>query len=125
MKTSYPGPGLLNINSNFILLKANFGTGGFRFASATLVVALHIATAYDDPDLCSYATKHPESANLTAIERIKVAREFGLTSWEEPAYLELCERDEPITNEEANALEMAVFVRIAGIASQQLHDKRN
>lgn len=67
------------------------------------------------PDLCSYAIKNLESADPTAIERLKVACEFGLTSWEEPAYLQLCERDEPTTNEEASVLGLDVFVRIAGI----------
>jgi hypothetical protein len=53
------------------------------------VSALRIATAYDYPVLRAYAIEHLEKAELSAIERIKIAREFKLASWEEPAYLEL------------------------------------
>lgn len=93
--------------------------GPFEFDTSILVSALRIATAYDYPDLYSYAIKHLECAKLVAIERIKIAREFELTAWEEPAYVELCERDEPITNEEASALGMDTFVHIAGIRERE------
>lgn len=53
------------------------------------------------------------------MERIKIARKFGLASWEEPAYIELCSRDEAITMEEAGILGQEVFVRVAEIREKE------
>ncbi|KAF8604181.1 hypothetical protein BDV93DRAFT_555817 [Ceratobasidium sp. AG-I] len=89
--------------------------GPFNFDPPTLISALRIATAYDHPNLRSFAIKHLESVPLNAIERIRLSREFGLTSWAGPAYIELCERDEAITKEEANVLGIDVFVHVAKI----------
>lgn len=93
--------------------------GPFEFDYPVLLSALRIATAYDHPVLRAYAIGHLEKAELTAIERIKIAREFGMRSWEEPAYLELCARDEPITSEEASVLGMDSFVRLAGMREME------
>lgn len=54
-----------------------------------------------------------------AIERLKIGREFDLTSWEEAAFHELCMRDEAITAEEANILGLDTFVRIANIREKE------
>jgi hypothetical protein len=83
------------------------------------VSALRIATTYDYPALRAYAIEHLEKAELSAIERIKIAREFKLASWEEPAYLELCERDETITMEEVGVLGLEAFVHVAGIREKE------
>jgi hypothetical protein len=93
--------------------------GPFTFDSQTLVSALRIATAYDYPTLRAYAIEHLEKAELSAIERIKIVREFKLASWEEPAYLELCERDEAITMDEASVLGLEAFVHVAGIRERE------
>lgn len=89
--------------------------GPFEFDPPTLVSALRIATVYDHPNLRSFAIKHLENASLGAVERIHIAREFGLASWEGPAYIELCERDEAITKEEASVLGIDAFVHVAKI----------
>lgn len=93
--------------------------GPYEFGKEALVSALRIATAYNYPALRTYAINHLTKAQLTAIERIKIAREFKLVSWEEPAYVELCERDEPITMEEASILGIATFVQVAGIRERE------
>lgn len=89
--------------------------GPFDFDPPTLISALRIATAYDHPNLRSFTIKHLESVSLSAIERICLAREFALTSWEGPAYIELCERDEAISKDEANILGIDAFVHVAKI----------
>ncbi|CAE6521374.1 unnamed protein product [Rhizoctonia solani] len=93
--------------------------GPFEFDTLTLVSALHIATEYEYPALRDYAVRHLEQADLTAIKRIELARKFGLTSWEKPAYTELCSRDGAITEEEAGILGMAAFVRVARIREKE------
>ncbi|KAG8738171.1 hypothetical protein FRC12_016855 [Ceratobasidium sp. 428] len=93
--------------------------GPLEFGSAVLVSALRLATAYDHPALRIFVISNLENARLSVIERIQIAREFGFTSWEEPAYVELCERDEPITEQEANVLGISAFVQIAKIREQE------
>ncbi|KAG8739087.1 hypothetical protein FRC12_016432 [Ceratobasidium sp. 428] len=93
--------------------------GPLVFDSTILVSALRPATTYDYPALRTFAISSLENAQLSAIERIQIAREFGFTSWEEPAYVELCERDEPTTEQEANVLGMGVFVQGTKIREQE------
>ncbi|KAL5641253.1 hypothetical protein ACGC1H_001663 [Rhizoctonia solani] len=87
--------------------------GPFEFDISTLVSSLHIATEYEYPALRNHAIRHLERAELTAIKRIEIACNFHLLSWEKPAYVDLCNRDEVITEEEANILGIAAFVRVA------------
>lgn len=119
MKLRRDEGGAEDFRHTLTVLYATILEGPFEFEKSTLVSALRIATAYDYPALSLYAINHLEKAQLTAIERIKIAREFGLVSWEEPAYFELCERDEPITMEEASVLGMDMFVRVAGIRERE------
>lgn len=93
--------------------------GPFHFDPITLTSALRIATTYDHPALRNFAIKHLENALLSAVERIRLAREFGLPSWEEPAYVELCNRDEAVTKEEASVLGLDAFVHVARIREKE------
>ncbi|KAG8679009.1 hypothetical protein FRC09_019333, partial [Ceratobasidium sp. 395] len=105
--------GVEDFLNTFKILYTSPIDGPLELDPATLVSALRLATVYDYPALRTFAINNLEKAQLTAIERIQIAREFGFTSWEEPAYVELCERDEPITEQEANVLGMSTFVQIA------------
>lgn len=116
-----------DFHNTFKILYASVLEGPFEFDSTILVSALRVASLYDYPALRSYAIQHLELANLTAIERIKISREFGLKSWEEPAYKELYARKEPITVDEARVLGLDDYVRIvtARERTQQRADKAN
>ncbi|EUC66775.1 hypothetical protein RSOL_508880 [Rhizoctonia solani AG-3 Rhs1AP] len=93
--------------------------GPFEFDIPTLVSSLQIATEYEYPALRNYAIKHLERAELTAIKRIEIARKFDLPSWEKPAFMDLCNRDESITEEEANILGVAAFLRVTEIRERE------
>jgi hypothetical protein len=97
--------------------------GPFEFDPQVLTSALRIATAYDYPGLRTFAIANLEKVSLSAVERIRLAREFGLASWEGPAYAELHERDEAITIEEATVLGLDAFVRVAKAREQELRRK--
>ncbi|QRV93759.1 hypothetical protein RhiJN_21777 [Ceratobasidium sp. AG-Ba] len=86
-----------------------------NFDPTTLVSALRTATTYDYPTLRNFTIKKLESIPLSAIERIRIAREFKLATWEAPAYEELCAREEPITEDEASVLGISTFVQVAKI----------
>ncbi|QRV79087.1 hypothetical protein RhiJN_07102 [Ceratobasidium sp. AG-Ba] len=86
-----------------------------NFDPITLVSALRTATTYDYPTLRTFTIKKLESIPLSAIERIRIAREFKLATWEGPAYEELCAREEPITEDEASVLGISTLVQVAKI----------
>jgi hypothetical protein len=97
--------------------------GPFEFSPQILTSALRIATAYDYPALRAFTITNLERISLCAVERIRLAREFGLASWEGPAYAELHERDDAITIEEATILGLDAFVRVAKAREQELRHK--
>lgn len=85
----------------------------------TLTSALRLATTYEYPALRAFAIKRLEVANLSAINRIQLAREFNLPSWEETAYTQLRDRDAPITMSEASVLGLEAFVLVARIREKE------
>ncbi|CAE6512897.1 unnamed protein product [Rhizoctonia solani] len=93
--------------------------GPFEFDTSTLISALYIATEYEYPTLRNYAIRHLEQVELTAIKRIEIARKFNVPSWEKPAYVDLCNRDEAVTEEEAKILGMTAFVRVSKIREKE------
>lgn len=64
-----------------------------------------------------------EKTFLSAVERIRLAREFDIPSWEEAGYVELCEREEAINPYEASALGMDAFVQVARIREKEQRRK--
>lgn len=67
----------------------------------------------------TFAIKRLQDASLSAVDRIRLAREFGLSSWEEPAYVELCERDEAVTIFEARVLGLDALVQLGRIREKE------
>ncbi|KAF8596262.1 hypothetical protein BDV93DRAFT_419116, partial [Ceratobasidium sp. AG-I] len=76
------------------------------------ISAILVATRYDYPALRAFSIDKLEKASLSAVERIRLAREFDIPSWEEPAYVELCERDEPLTMAEAEVLGLEAVLNV-------------
>lgn len=93
--------------------------GPFNFDHSTLSSALLLATRYDYPALRTFSITKLENANLTAVERVRLAREFKIPSWEEPAYLELCERDEPLSMSDAEVLGLQAVVHVGRIREKE------
>ncbi|KAF8596241.1 hypothetical protein BDV93DRAFT_528178 [Ceratobasidium sp. AG-I] len=112
-------PRAQDFRNMFKILYASVVEGPFEFDQLTLASALRIATLYDYPTLRTYAIQHLEKTPLSAVERIRLAREFVLPSWEEPAYVELCNREEALTKEEASVLGMDAFVHVAKIREKE------
>ncbi|KAG8744405.1 hypothetical protein FRC10_010183 [Ceratobasidium sp. 414] len=99
--------------NTFKILYASVIDGPSKFDVETLTSALCTATEYGYPALRDFAIKGLEEASLGAAERLSLACRFNLASREGPAYKELCERDEPITQEEADILELSTFTNLA------------
>ncbi|CAE6424573.1 unnamed protein product [Rhizoctonia solani] len=105
--------GVEDMKNTFKILYASVIDGPIHFEPAVHISALRISTAYNFPKLRNYAIQELEKANLSAIQRIQIAREFGLTSWEVPAYSELSKREAALTEEEAQVLGFSTFAIIA------------
>ncbi|CAE6452866.1 unnamed protein product [Rhizoctonia solani] len=86
-----------------------------NFDSNTMISALRIASVFDYPGLRKLAISKLEKMKLPLIQRIQLSDEFLLTTWETPAFTELCSRAEPVSPAEAEVLGMARFVEIARI----------
>ncbi|CAE6431648.1 unnamed protein product [Rhizoctonia solani] len=112
--------GVEDITNTFKILYATVINGPFHFEPTILVSALRISTAYDFPNLRDYAIRELEKAFLSAIQRIKIAREFGLTSWEAPAYSELSKRETALTQEEAQILGFSAFAMIVQAREEEI-----
>ena len=97
--------------------------GPFEFDLSVLTSALRLATIYDHPELRSFALGKLEKLSLSAVERVRFARDFDIPAWEEAAYVELCERDEAIGSAEASALGMDAFVQVARIREAEQRRK--
>lgn len=97
--------------------------GPFEFDPPVLISALRLATTYDYPALRTFAINKLDNVPLSTVERIRLAREFDLPSWQEAAYVELCERDDPITISEAISIGMEAFVQVASIREKEQRRK--
>ncbi|KAF8605207.1 hypothetical protein BDV93DRAFT_507271 [Ceratobasidium sp. AG-I] len=104
--------GIKDFCNMFKVLYASVIEGPFEFDAPVLISALRISSVYDYPALRAFSITHLEGLPLSAIQRIELAREFQLTSWEGPAYDELYEREEAITVEEARVLGIDSFAEV-------------
>ncbi|KAG9079121.1 hypothetical protein FS749_008811 [Ceratobasidium sp. UAMH 11750] len=80
-----------------------------------LISALKLATTYDHPKLREFAITELGESYLGPADRIQLARTYSIPGWEAAALKELCERDEPITEGEANMIGLEEVVRVARI----------
>ncbi|KAF8605213.1 hypothetical protein BDV93DRAFT_76835 [Ceratobasidium sp. AG-I] len=104
----------------FKVLYASVVKGPFIFETPVLISTLRVSTVYDYPALRAFSITFLEGASLSAIQRIQLAREFRLTTWEGPAYNELYTREEAITREEARALGCDAFSVVARMREENL-----
>ncbi|CAE6456682.1 unnamed protein product [Rhizoctonia solani] len=105
--------GVEDFKNMFKVLYASLIKGPFEFEAPVLISSLRIATAYEYPELRKFSIDRLESASLSAIQRIELAREFDLTAWDERAFQELVGRDEPITKDEAKMIGFERFEELA------------
>ncbi|EUC65450.1 hypothetical protein RSOL_446160 [Rhizoctonia solani AG-3 Rhs1AP] len=106
------------INTNKILY-ASVIDGPFEFDTATLISALRIATVYGYDALRQFGISKLERANLSAIQRIKIAQELDVLHWIEPAFEELANRVEPIQPDEARILGIDSLLRVSNMREER------
>ncbi|CAE6479380.1 unnamed protein product [Rhizoctonia solani] len=106
------------INANKILY-ASVIDGPFEFDNATLVSALRIATVYGYDSLRQFSISKLERAELSAIQRIKIAQELDVAHWIEPAFEELANRVEPIQPDEARILGIDALLRVSNMREKR------
>ncbi|KAL5640824.1 hypothetical protein ACGC1H_001344 [Rhizoctonia solani] len=104
--------GVEDFKNMFKVLYASVIKGPFEFDAPTLVSSLRIATAYDYPQLREFSMNRLESVNFSAIQRIILAREFGLSDWDKSAFQELVTRPEPLVKEEVREIGIDRFEEV-------------
>ncbi|CAE7191691.1 unnamed protein product [Rhizoctonia solani] len=90
-----------------------------EFEVDTLISALRIASTYNYADLRNFAIEELEKCSLPSIDQIRLSDEFFLPNWEQPAFVDLCYRAEPITISEAQSLGIERFTEISRIREAQ------
>ncbi|KAF8705953.1 hypothetical protein RHS03_04935, partial [Rhizoctonia solani] len=101
------------------VIYASYIDGIPDFDSNIMISSLRIASIFDYPNLRKFALSRLEGMSLSALHRIQLSDELLIPSWEMPAFVELCNRAEPITLAEADVLGMSRFVEIARIRETQ------
>ncbi|CAE6485402.1 unnamed protein product, partial [Rhizoctonia solani] len=90
-----------------------------EFEVDILISALRIASTYNYADLRNFAIEELEKCSLPSIDQIRLSDEFFLPNWEQPAFVDLCYRAEPITISEAQSLGIERFTEISRIREAQ------
>ncbi|CAE6469548.1 unnamed protein product [Rhizoctonia solani] len=115
--------GVEDFKNMFKVLYASVIKGPFEFDAPTLVSSLRIATAYNYPKLREFSIDRLESSSLSVVQRIVLAREFGLEDWDASAFQELVARPEPLGKEEAREIGMDRFEEVVR-AREEMQRKR-
>ncbi|QRW14298.1 The BTB (BR-C, ttk and bab)/POZ (Pox virus and Zinc finger) domain [Ceratobasidium sp. AG-Ba] len=71
--------------------------------AALIIPAFRLANKWNFEDLRSFLLPLAEK-ELSDIDKIIFAREFDIKDWLAPAHVRLCQREEPLSSEEANKL---------------------
>lgn len=108
-----------DFNNTFKILYASVIEGPFEFDPSTLISALRIATIYDYPALRTFGIQGLERAGLSPVQRIRISQELDVPDWMEPACEELCNRQEPITQEEARIMGIDTLLRVSNMREQR------
>ncbi|ELU41194.1 Med5 domain-containing protein [Rhizoctonia solani AG-1 IA] len=95
-----------------------------KFNSDTLISALRVGTRYGCPDMRNFAITQLESRfQSPPIDRIKLSDEFNIPNWAIPAFIELCQRTEPISQREARILGAERLVEVSRIREAEQRRK--
>ncbi|CAE7086913.1 unnamed protein product [Rhizoctonia solani] len=93
-------------------------------STESLISAARISTKYDYPKLRTLCIQELEKRTIGTMDRLRIGRTLGLTSWEDRACKELSERAEMITREEMLALGVDAYFQVASAREKQLRDER-
>jgi hypothetical protein len=93
--------------------------GPFDFDAVTLTSALRVSSVYGYDALRQFSISKLERAELSAIQRIKIAQELNVMHWTDPAFEELANRAEPIQPDEARILGIDSLLRVSIMREQR------
>ncbi|KDN37624.1 hypothetical protein RSAG8_10029, partial [Rhizoctonia solani AG-8 WAC10335] len=86
-----------------VLYASQFSTDQPTPKAALIVPAFRLANMFNFSELRAYLLPLAEKS-LGDVEKIVFAREFNIKEWLAPAHIRLCQRDEPLSSEEARKL---------------------
>lgn len=93
-------------------------------SSEEWISILHLSTRWEFEDIRALAMKQVQEYPLEAISKILISKEYGITSsWTLSAYMELCQRSQPLSLDEATVLDLRTVVRVSQLR-EKLHCNR-
>ncbi|CEL58199.1 hypothetical protein RSOLAG1IB_02944 [Rhizoctonia solani AG-1 IB] len=108
-----------DFNNTLKILYASVVEGPFDFDAVTLTSALRVSSVYGYDALRQFSISKLERAELSAIQRIKIAQELNVMHWTDPAFEELANRAEPIQPDEARILGIDSLLRVSIMREQR------
>ncbi|CAE7184272.1 unnamed protein product [Rhizoctonia solani] len=79
--------------------------------ASLIIPAFRLANLFNFSQLCAFLLPLAEE-KLDAVNKIVFAREFDIKQWLVPAHVHLCQRENPLTNEEAQKIGMGSVLMI-------------
>ncbi|KAG9095502.1 hypothetical protein FRC06_009732 [Ceratobasidium sp. 370] len=102
-----------------VLYASRFSTHQPAPEASLVVPAFRLANMWNFEDLCIYLLPLAKRA-LNDVDKIVFAREFNVKGWLVPAYLRLCQRNEPPTTQEAHKLGVDALLFIYRLREERL-----
>ena len=87
--------------------------------ASLIIPAFRLANMWNFAELRAYLVPLAEKV-LDDIDKIIFAREFGVKDWLAPAHVRLCQREEPLTSDEASKLGVDSLLLIHRIKVEKL-----
>jgi hypothetical protein len=95
-----------------------------EFEAPVLVSTLRVATNFGHSMLREFALRKLEAMELSPIDYVPLAREFGISRWKDKAFEMLVSRAEPITAAEALVLGTETMVDLVAQREAQIRQRR-
>lgn len=100
-----------------VLYASHFSSNHPAPEAPLVVPAFRLANLFGFSELRAYLLPLAEK-NLDAVEKVLFSREFGIKEWLVPALTHLCERESPLSSEEARKLGAESILMIMRIREQ-------
>lgn len=100
-----------------VLYASWYSVKGLESDSKIIIPAFRLAHMWDFPEVRNHLLPLVKDS-LGCVDRIVLARELGMSEWLAPAFLELCQREELPTREEATKLGMDSILMLSRLREQ-------
>ncbi|KAG8919851.1 hypothetical protein FRC03_012098 [Tulasnella sp. 419] len=80
---------------------------------------LHTATMWDSDQLRQHAIQEIDELKPNALRYIHLSKTYNVLKWMEPAFVQLCKKPEPISEEEAASISLPLLLEICQVRERR------